>query len=135
MNYRKLRFSLRWLLAIVTLVAFACAILLRPTLLAHQFVARVNRGDFSEADALGLQRQLWSFKKESGEKYAYKELRIEATVHPNSWRDILQLRRRVSIDVQAPDGVDELPGGFANNLGVYVFVRLAGPKFGGEAWE
>jgi hypothetical protein len=67
----------------------------------------------------------------AGEKYPLKALRIEAVLKPPSWRDVLHFRRRVSINVWAsPDALDD-PG----NSSMYVFVRFAGAKLGGEKWE
>ena len=125
------RFSMRWLLVFVTLVAIVCGILVRPTFLAHQFAAKVNIGDFSEVDSLGLRGHIWIYKKENGESYPYSDFRIEAVLHPLSWRDFFQFRRRVSINIWPPQNAKHLSG----MTGVYAFVRCGGPKLGGETWE
>jgi hypothetical protein len=127
----RLRYSIRWLLVFVTLAAIAITVAVRPTTLAHKFAARVNRGSFSEVDALGLRTHIWLYKNQQGAAYPYEELRIEAVVKPLSWRDIRSFRRRVSIGVWPPPNADHLIG----MIGVYAFVRLSGPKLGGEDWE
>lgn len=127
----KVRFSLRRLLLLVTLIAVVCFFVVRPTMLATQLVSRVNGGDFGQVDSLGLRKQIWNYKRENGEIYSYDEFRIEAELKPRSWKDIRQFRRRVAINVWPPQHASHLSG----MTGVYVFVRSSGPQIGGEEWE
>jgi hypothetical protein len=122
----RLRFSLRWLLVGVTVAAIACGIFVFPTFLALQLVRSVNNGDYRQLDSLKLMDANWQYKK-----YSYKDLRIEAVLHPRTWRDAFQFRRRVSINIWRPQNVTDVPISSSS----YVFVRITGPKLGGETWE
>lgn len=117
---------MRWLLVVTALVAIACWIVVRPTILARRIVTQVNNGDFRVLDSLGLRDDLWQYKE-----YSYKDMRIEAVLFPRTWRDVFQFRRRVSIDVWPPPNAKDAPG----NASSWVFLRLTGPKLGGETWE
>ena len=120
------RFSIRWLLLFVTLVAIACGIFIFPTLRAGQLVSAVNNGDFSELDSLEMMKANWQYKK-----YSYKDLKTQAVLHPRTWRDVFQFRRRVSINMWPPANTENLSPMSAT----YVFVHLARTRLGGETWE
>ena len=122
---------MRWLFLLVTIVAIACGIFVLPTYKARQFVAKINNGDFSELNSLKYSDRIWQFTRGIG-KYSLEELRIAAVLHPMTWRDVRQFRRRVSVDMWPPPNADErLPAQDSS----YVFVRVTGAKFGGEPWE
>jgi hypothetical protein len=53
----KLRFSLRALLVLTTVVGLACLWRCRPSRLAEQFVAAVKAGDYDRADSLFADRE------------------------------------------------------------------------------
>ena len=89
-------------------------------------MAAVNSGDFSELDSLKVMKANWQYKK-----YSYKDLKTKAALHPRTWRDVFQFRRRVSIDMWAPPNAENLPGMSAS----YVFVHLTITRLGGETWE
>jgi hypothetical protein len=128
----RLRFSIRWLLAATTVVAILCGITVGPTILARQLVEEVNAGDFTELEFLKLQRPLWIFRDATGYQYPLKALRIEAILVDQSWRDLFQCRRRVSVNRWPPKGApDNLPASDSS----YVFVRNSGATLGGEEWE
>src|SRR5437868_3638636 len=100
------RFSLRWLFVLVTIVAIACGIFVLPTYKAHQLAAKINNGDFSELYSLKYPDRIWQFTRGLG-KYSLEELKPRATLHPMTWRDARQFRRRVSVDVWPPQGANE----------------------------
>jgi hypothetical protein len=109
-------------------VAIFCAIYVLPTYKAGQFVAKINSGDFSELYSLNFPKRIWQYTQ----KYSLEDLRIEAVLHPRTWRDRLRFRRRVSVGVWPPPDADKrLPAQDSS----YVFVRITGAKFGGEIWE
>jgi hypothetical protein len=125
------RFSMRWLMVFVTIVAIICGVLVAPTFVAREFVTKVNSGDFSELYSLEYPDRIWQFTRGIG-KYSLEELKPKATLHPMTWRDVCQFRRRVSVGIWPPPGADErLPRQDSS----YVFVRVTGAKFGGETWE
>ena len=128
----RLRFSIRWLFILVTIVAILCGIYVLPTFKARQFVAKVNNGDFTELYSLNFPDQIWQFTRGKGKRYSLEELRIEAVLHPRTWRDVCQFRRRVSVNVWPPSNADKrLPA----EDSTYVFVHIAGTKLDGEPWE
>jgi hypothetical protein len=95
-------------------------------------VAKINHGDFSELYSLDYPDRIWQFTNGNGKKYSLEELRIEAVLHPRTWRDLRQFRRRVSVGVWPhPDAGEAIPRQDSS----YVFVRITGAKFGGETWE
>jgi hypothetical protein len=126
------RFSIRWLFVFITLVALACAIFELPTIAARRFVTKVNTGDFSEANAIGLQKVFWSYKKADGEAYSFTELRTESELMPRTWHDISKFRRRVAVTVRRPPNANER---ISVTSSAYVFIRISGAKIGGEDWE
>jgi hypothetical protein len=128
----RLRFSMRWILAITTIMVILCGFVIHPTLVAQRLATEVNNGNFRQLVRLEITKQLWQYKRSDGQKYSLEELRIEAALHPRSWRDFFTFRRRVSINVWPPLGAPEsVPAATSS----YVFVRTTGSKAGGESWE
>ena len=120
------RFSTRRLMIFVTLVAIACGFLVAPTFPARRFVTAVNSGDYQELISIGFERSFWDYKA-----FPLQDLKIRAVLHPKSWRDIFQFRRRVSIDVWPPANAKNV----APQSSAYAFTRITGTKLGGETWE
>jgi hypothetical protein len=112
-------------------VAIACGVFALPTYKGHRFAAKINSGDFSELYSLKYPDRIWQFTRNLG-RYSLEELRIEAVLHPMSWRDAIQFRRRVSIDVWPPRDADQrLPRQDSSPA----FIHITGTKLGGERWE
>jgi hypothetical protein len=102
------RFSVRVLLVVVSVLAFVCYLLLvRPSVLADQFVAAVNQRDFMAANSLLLHRSSRLNEKFTEfETVAPDSKRIAfiyAEVLPREWRDIRSCQRRLIFRVGIHD--------------------------------
>jgi hypothetical protein len=91
------RFSLRWLLIAFTLLAVVFYLLfVRPTVIANQFIAAVERGDFRTAEKLYV----------SGSKTSIPELltqvqdpTVKAKLFPSKWRDVWGFKRSMLVQI------------------------------------
>lgn len=95
------RFSLKWLLIVVTALSVALFVLLiYPTTKAKRFVAGVNNGSIDNDAATGNPKPIEFSKEDVGE-----DGRSSAELLPWDWSDLFRLRRRVEIIETCSAGV------------------------------
>lgn len=83
-------FSLRWLLiAFTVLSVFFYALVVRPTVIAKQFVSSVNRGDLAELQLL---------HEESVQPWPFVTGSVYAELVPLKWTDFKLFRRKIAIN-------------------------------------
>jgi hypothetical protein len=103
------KFSLRTLLAIITVVAAALYVIVaRPTLLAQWFVFAVSQQEYERASAMMRSRSAWVrvVRPHDSEKAD----RVYAELQPREWSDVWSCRRRIRVTVSR----------HSNNNGGYV---------------
>jgi hypothetical protein len=93
----RLRFSLRMIFVIVTLLGISLCVVLQPTVIAKKFVAMVNGNDYKTAKSLLNDESLWSF--DYGPERHVSIARIYAELLPLEWQDFRNCRRRVCFQV------------------------------------
>jgi hypothetical protein len=96
------RFSLRTLLAITTLAAVGCWWCVGPTLVAEQFIAARERGDFATME------RLWTGQRRRPPRLDYVVMLsrrpsldrrgLECQLLPQTWRDLFRGIRRIKVD-------------------------------------
>jgi hypothetical protein len=87
----QLRFSLRTLLILTALAAFACGWLVIPSLRADRFISAINRNDLAAADTmiLGGGKTITEWR----DRPSIDGIRAEAL--PLTWADLAVGRRRI----------------------------------------
>src|SRR5438309_11397074 len=101
----RLRFSLRLLFVLITMLAIALYWFVdRPTLLANRFVAAITARDYELAMSLLTNKTLWVF--DHGPQRTAVIDRIYTEVLPREWKDIWMCRRRIIFRVAYHDDTE-----------------------------
>jgi hypothetical protein len=119
------RFSLRWLLILTALTAFACyGWFVRPTVLANQFVTAIDRRDIDSIDSMwrGAEIDLSRVEHLNAGNSAW---RIRARPVPRTWGDIWRGVQLIRFELhnsalnQTRSGTLPFPTLIATPLGIY----------------
>jgi hypothetical protein len=94
------RFSLRWLLIAFTVLSLGFYLFfIRPTVIANQFVSRIDDGEVDQF--LSLYGRLVRDRIERFEQAYSPDIspRFTAVCYPQTWTDFIALRRTISVSV------------------------------------
>ena len=96
--FRRFRFSLKWMLILFVFCGFAFYLLfVRPTVIANQFVAAVESGDYKTAESLCTGDDP-HFLMEVIKKVGLSVV-VEAELAPQSWQSLLRGYRMATLGV------------------------------------
>jgi hypothetical protein len=119
----RLRFTIRWLLALIAASATLCYVLfVRPTVVAHRFVEAIKQRDYATARSLfrpdsDLSGILSPLSGTESISFAYAE------VLPQEWSDIWALERRLILRIRRQDDRDGRHIEFTEDWDVVAHIR------------
>ena len=105
---RWFRFSLRTMFVALTFCALGSYWLAKPTILAHEFVAAFEAGDYAKVESMFVldSENGKVLAKQFGTKQQLK--RTTVSIEPITWRRFLGLRRDIHVEVPDGEGAFEI---------------------------
>jgi hypothetical protein len=120
------RFSLRWLLIAVAVLAIGLYVLfIRPTVVAQRFVAAIGRGDYSDLGTMRGSKLLQRFASES-DRVTSADVEIFARLEPQTRDDVFKFQRRLWVFIFFPK--EDKPVERPYQKGIWVTAGIGGVR-------
>jgi hypothetical protein len=120
------RFSLRWLLIAVAVLAIGLYVLfIRPTVVAQRFAAAIGRGDYSDLHTIGEGKLLQRFASES-DRVTSANVEIFARLEPQTRNDVFKFQRRLWVFIFFPR--EDKPVDRPYQKGIWVTAGISGMR-------